>query len=82
MMEFVGLPCSHLLAFFNYFGIKKLPDSLITERWRRGKKDGIKVDIYDDGNIDENVGSYIELSCLTNEIVDTVMKTKPLIQTA
>ena len=79
MMEFVGLPCCHLLAFFNYFGIQKLPNSLIKDRWKRGKKDGIKVDIYDDGNIDENVDSYIELSCLTNKIVGIAMKTKPLI---
>ena len=82
LMEFVALPCCHLLAFLNYFGIQKLPNYLITDRWKRGKKDGIKVDIYADGNIDENVGSYIELSCLTNEIVGIALKTKPLIQIA
>ena len=69
-MEFEGISCTHLIAFLNHSGCHKLPDHLIKLRWTKGRKNGIKVKMYDDDVDCLKLSTYMELSREANDIIN------------
>ena len=78
LMEFMGIPCCHLIVYLNYNGFNKIPDELIKDRWLKGTKNAITVCFNDDLEFDGQVSSYIELSQEANDVVNDAIKDERL----
>ena len=72
-METEGIPCIHLIAFFNYSGLTSLPLQYICKRWLKSTKNGIKVHIYDDSSKKDRSSIFIYLSRRANELVNEAL---------
>lgn len=74
--EFIGIPCSHIMAYLNNSRIHKIPDGLLLKRWTKGIKDGIKVQLYVDNGVDSKLDGYMELLRKANELLALVVGDK------